>query len=98
MAAVATLSNMKGLIEKICVAKDEGKTAPHFTLYLWVLLRRLYSMITFLAVKLVYEWPQGFGRFALDAMNPNIGKLDNRYKEEIEGILGTKLRVIYQHI
>jgi hypothetical protein len=48
--------------------------------------------------ELVYDWPQGFGRFALDAMNPNIGKLDDRYKEEFEGILGTPLRVIYQHI
>jgi hypothetical protein len=48
--------------------------------------------------ELVYEWPQGFGRFALDAMNPNIGKLEDRYKEEFEKILGTKLRVIYQHI
>jgi len=48
--------------------------------------------------ELVYEWPQGFGRFALDAMNPNIGKLEDRYKAEFEEILGTKLRVIYQHI
>lgn len=48
--------------------------------------------------ELVYEWPQGFGRFALDAMNPNIGELDQRYKAEFEAILGTRLRVIYQHI
>jgi hypothetical protein len=48
--------------------------------------------------ELVYEWPQGFGRFAIDVMNPNIGKLDDRYKKEFEGILGTPLRVIYQHI
>jgi hypothetical protein len=47
---------------------------------------------------LVYEWPQAFGRFAIDAMNPNIGKLDDKYKREFEKILGTKLRVIYQHI
>lgn len=26
--------------------------------------------------ELIYEWPQGFGRFVLDAMNPNIGKLE----------------------
>jgi hypothetical protein len=32
--------------------------------------------------ELVYEWPQGFGRFALQAMNPSIGKLDDRYKRE----------------
>ena len=48
--------------------------------------------------ELVYEWPQGFGRFALDAMNPNIGKLEDSYRREFEDILGTKLRVIYQHI
>ena len=48
--------------------------------------------------ELVYEWPQGFGRFALDAMNPNLGNLEDRYKREFEEILGTKLRVIYQHI
>lgn len=48
--------------------------------------------------QLDYEWPQGFGRFALDAMNPNIGKLDERYRNKLEGILGTKQRVIYQHI
>ncbi len=48
--------------------------------------------------QLDYEWPQGFGRFALEAMNPNIGKLQTRFRVELEGILGTKLRVIYQHI
>jgi hypothetical protein len=46
----------------------------------------------------IYEWPQGFGRFALDAMNPNIGKLAAEDMREFEKILGTKLRVIYQHI
>jgi hypothetical protein len=48
--------------------------------------------------ELVYEWPQGFGRFALDALNPNIAKLAEKDKREFEKILGTKLRVIYQHI
>jgi hypothetical protein len=48
--------------------------------------------------ELTYEWPQGFGRFALEAMNPNLGKLDDKYKMEFEEILGTPLRVIYQHI
>jgi hypothetical protein len=48
--------------------------------------------------ELGYDWPQGFGRFALDAMNPNIGELDDRLKTQFEKILGTKLRVIYQHI
>jgi hypothetical protein len=48
--------------------------------------------------ELVYEWPQGFGRFALEAMNPNIGILEDEHKKELEELLGTKLRVIYQHI
>ncbi|HLN32677.1 MAG TPA: hypothetical protein VK395_33420 [Gemmataceae bacterium] len=48
--------------------------------------------------ELVYEWQQGFGRFALSARNPHIGKLDDIYKKEFEEILGTKLRVIYLHI
>jgi hypothetical protein len=48
--------------------------------------------------ELEYDWAQGFGRFALEAMNPNIGKLDDRLKEELETILGKRLRVIYQHI
>jgi len=47
---------------------------------------------------LIYEWPQGFARFALDAMNPRFGMLDEKYKEELERILGTNLRVIYQHL
>jgi hypothetical protein len=47
---------------------------------------------------LIYDWPQGFSRFALDAMNPDIGKLDDGFKKEFESILGTPLRVIYQHI
>lgn len=48
--------------------------------------------------ELIYEWPQGFGRFAIDAMNPNIGKLNAQAIAEFEEILGTTLHVIYQHI
>src|SRR5687767_3091729 len=40
---------------------------------------------------IVYELSQGFGRFALDVMNPNIGKLEERHRRELEEILGTKL-------
>jgi hypothetical protein len=47
--------------------------------------------------ELLYDWPQGFGRFALEAMNPNIGELKDRYKRELEVILGSELRVIYRH-
>ena len=48
--------------------------------------------------ELIYEWPQTFGRFALEARNPNIGLLENEQRREMEEILGTKLVVIYQHI
>jgi hypothetical protein len=48
--------------------------------------------------ELICEWPQGFGRFALDVMNPNIGLLDASQKREFEDILGTALRIVYQHI
>lgn len=48
--------------------------------------------------QLIYEWPQGFGRFALDAMNPNIGMLEESLLREFEELLGTPLLVIYQHI
>src|SRR5688500_16077144 len=36
--------------------------------------------------QLVYRWPQGFARFALHAMNPDIGELDERCRLEIEEI------------
>jgi hypothetical protein len=47
--------------------------------------------------ELQYDWPQRFGRFALDAMNPNIGELKDEHKREFEKILGTPLIVVYQH-
>ncbi len=47
---------------------------------------------------LIYEWPQGFGKFAIEAMNPTIGRLQDEFKEELEEILSAPLRVIYQHI
>lgn len=48
--------------------------------------------------ELNYEWPQGFGRFAIEAMNPQIGEFSADLKTEFEEILGCRLRVIYQHI
>ncbi len=47
---------------------------------------------------LAYDFAQGLGRFALIAENHNIGELDERYRMEFEAILGTRLRVIYQHL
>lgn len=47
---------------------------------------------------LIYEWPEGLGRFSLQVMNANIGRLDEAYKTELEAIVGTPLRVIYQRV
>lgn len=47
---------------------------------------------------LEYEWPQGFGRFSIEAMNPNIGKLEDTDKAKFEAILECPLKVIYRHV
>jgi hypothetical protein len=48
--------------------------------------------------QLVYSFDQGFSRFILEAMNPNIGRLDDAHVQRLSDLLGTPLRVIYQHI
>ena len=48
--------------------------------------------------ELRYDWPQAFARFGIDAMNPNIGQLPDEQRREFERILGTPIRIIYQHI
>jgi hypothetical protein len=48
--------------------------------------------------ELDYKSPQGIGRSFVQAMNPNIGKLDEKQISEFERILGCRLRIIYQHI
>jgi len=48
--------------------------------------------------ELEYEWPVAFGCFALTAMNPNVGRLDDRHTRELESLLGTSLRVVYRMI
>jgi hypothetical protein len=45
-----------------------------------------------------YEPAQGFGRFALSAMNANIGELSADQHTELERLLGCPVRVIDQHI
>jgi hypothetical protein len=45
-----------------------------------------------------YEWPQGFARFGIEAMNPNVGMMSDQLKTEFEEIIGQPLRIIYQHI
>ena len=41
---------------------------------------------------LVYDWPQGFARFSLEAMNPNMPDLPESAEREIEAMLGCRLR------
>ena len=53
---------------------------------------------TYTLHNLNYEWSQGFGKFAIEAMNPNLGKLRSAVISEFESILNIPLRVIYQHI
>jgi hypothetical protein len=48
--------------------------------------------------QLIYEWPQGFARFSLEAMNANIGELAGERREELERVLGCRLIVIYRHL
>lgn len=43
------------------------------------------------------EWPAGFARFVLEAMNPNIPDLSDRQHARLEQILGTRLRKIWAH-
>ncbi|MCY2963893.1 MAG: hypothetical protein NT069_09645 [Planctomycetota bacterium] len=48
--------------------------------------------------QLVYDWPQAFGRFSLEAMNPDVGRLHDNDRRVLEEVLGTKLLVVYQHV
>lgn len=48
--------------------------------------------------ELKYEWPQGFARFSLEAMNPGIPDLTVEQVEALESALGCKVRKILQHI
>lgn len=48
--------------------------------------------------QLVYDWPQAFGRFALVAMNADIGRVSDQLKAEIEAALGTAVVVVHQHL
>jgi hypothetical protein len=48
--------------------------------------------------QLIYEFPQAFGRFSLEAMNPNIGELSEEALDEFEAVLGCRLSVVYRHV
>jgi hypothetical protein len=45
-----------------------------------------------------YYFDQGFSRFILDAMNPNIGVLSPSQISYFEELLGGPMKIIYQHI
>ena len=47
---------------------------------------------------LLYDWPQGFARCRISAMNPNIGKLSAKQIALFAEILATPIRVIYEHV
>jgi hypothetical protein len=44
---------------------------------------------------LIYEWPAGFARFVLEAMNPNVRDIADDELASLAAILGTPLRKIW---
>lgn len=48
--------------------------------------------------ELRYEWPQGFARFRLKAMNPDVGDLTGEQMREFEAMLGCRLQKILRHM
>jgi hypothetical protein len=44
-----------------------------------------------------YNFPQGFGKYSIISMNPNIEELSHLQVAKFEEIIGCKLRVIYIH-
>ena len=48
--------------------------------------------------ELDYDWPQGFARFSLSAMNPNVQSLSPDQESRLAEVLGTPLRRIWTHI
>ena len=48
--------------------------------------------------QLRYSFPQGFGRFEVSAMNPQIGELSEEQCDHFQQFLGCPVRVIYRHL
>lgn len=48
--------------------------------------------------ELSYNFNQAFGRFALSAMNPNVGMLSSENLERLGAALGCQISVVYQHL
>ena len=45
-----------------------------------------------------YRWPAAFGRFVLEAMNPNIRDLQPAQEEQLSQALGCELRKVWVHL
>jgi hypothetical protein len=48
--------------------------------------------------QLTYDWPQGFARFSVEAMNPDIPDLTDEQMRAFESVLGCRVRKVLQHI
>jgi hypothetical protein len=48
--------------------------------------------------KLEYFWAQGFARFSVEALNPNVRDLSEKDMQDFERALGFKMRRILRHI
>jgi hypothetical protein len=53
---------------------------------------------TVLLNELDYGWPVGFGRFVLEAMNPNLSGLGVKQIEALGAVLGWRVREIAVHV
>lgn len=45
-----------------------------------------------------YEWPQGFARWRVQAMNPSRGELTRAEVQDLESALAHDIRVIWTHV
>jgi hypothetical protein len=48
--------------------------------------------------QLVYQWPQGFARFSMQARNPRIEGLSGADIQQLEAVIGGRVRTVWQHL
>ncbi len=48
--------------------------------------------------ELVYGWPAAFGRFVLEAINPNISDVTPDQERQLAEVLGLELRKVLKHM
>lgn len=48
--------------------------------------------------ELRYVWPQAFGKFAISAMNPNVGKVSDSLVAAVEERLGCAVAIVRRHL